>query len=303
MKRPCLACGSRPAVTFGPTAGGRYTRCLECGLEQRIPEDGESSGKAFETAEAEFYGEQSLMDSSDFQRMSRQTATRRLKTIRRYIPSGRILEVGPGSGDLLREAQACGYTVAGVEYAQKFANRLRDMLGVTVHCALFEELDLSAERYDAVIGSHVIEHSPAPLQYLQAARRAVTGGGYLYVATPNAAGWGRRLAGNRWCGYSNAHLTLFTPRSLSLCLEQTGWEVIDARTAEDAYSWLRVLAGMVQEPTRRAAAMRAGSARDRSPRLIAAVTRVFAVFSWPFRRFQVAMGGGHELVCVARAVP
>ena len=192
----CPACGHEWAVTIGPTHGGHYRRCLECGLEIRIISDAESISESFGTAQNALYGDDEVLNPPSLRRVQHQLASARLRIIRQYLPSGRLLEVGPGAGALLALAQSKGYHVAAIEHSPALANQLSEELGIQVACGMVEEMGSAGQPYDGVVSMHVIEHVPDPLKHVVAARAAVAIGGYLFLATPNLESWTRRLAGN-----------------------------------------------------------------------------------------------------------
>lgn len=302
-KEPCPACSSLDSQTIGPTSGGDYARCLKCGLEHRIPDAGESAAECFEAAQSVCYGEHGVLEPPHVQRMHRAIARRRLAIIRRYLSRGTLLEVGPGTGQLLRYAKAAGYEMEGVEQSPALASLLRRELAIPIHCGAFEEIDFSGRQYDAVLSMHVIEHVPDPVRHLTTARARVRPTGYLFLATPNLGGWARRIAGRRWPGYSAGHLCLFNSSSLMRCLRGAGWTVVGIHTNEGPINWLWVLTNMMRNPQRKRNLADYGSLARKTPSLAAAMaTGLFRTFSWPLRRVQEVFRGGYELFLVARAV-
>ncbi|MCH7812851.1 MAG: class I SAM-dependent methyltransferase, partial [Planctomycetes bacterium] len=210
----CLGCAGERQEIIGPTHGGDYRRCLECGLEVRVVPEGESTEASFDAAQQVCYVDQDVLGSPLMRLMHHWGAAARLRVVRRYLPQGRLFEVGPGGGELMVLARAAGFGVAGIEHSERLAHRLSTELGLEVACGTIEEADLSQSRTDAVVSLHVIEHVPDPRRHLSAARQAVVSGGFLFLATPNLGAWSRRVAGKRWPGYSAGHLHLFRASSL-----------------------------------------------------------------------------------------
>ncbi len=299
---PCPACGHDRAVTIGPTHGGDYRRCLDCGLEIRITSEGESASESFDAAQNACYGDDGVLNPPSLRLVQRQSASARLRIIGRYLPQGKLLEVGPGGGELLRLAKAKGYEISAIEHSPTLANRLGEELGIQVACGMFEEMDFSGQTYDGVVSMHVIEHVPDPLKHMLAARAAVAPGGYLFLATPNLGAWTRRIAGNRWPGYSAAHLYLFTVSSLTRWVEQAGWKVVGVHTNEHVFRWMWTMLYLRRKPRGVRSLEQAGVVARRAPSLLtAAAISVLGILTWPMRRVQSALGGGYEIVLVARA--
>ena len=298
----CPACGHKRAVTIGPTHGGYYRRCLDCGLEVRIVSDAESASGSFDASQSTCYGDDDVLNPPSMRVIQRQSAAARLRIIRRYLPEGKLLEVGPGGGELVELARAEGYEVAAIEHSPTLAQRLAEELGIRVACGMFEKMDLSGQAYDGVVSMHVIEHVPDPLKHMLAARAVVAAGGYLFLATPNLEAWTRRIAGIRWPGYSAAHLHLFRASSLTRWLGQAGWKVVGVHTNEHVSRSMWSLLYLRRKPRGVRPLKQAGAVARRTPSaLTAAAISVLGILTWPMRRLQSALGGGYEIVLVARA--
>ncbi len=298
----CPACGDTRATMIGPTHGGFYGRCRSCGVEAQIAQDGAAAGERFRAAQASCYGEQEGLDLPSVRRFSRYLAAVRMRIIRRHLPRGRLLEVGPGSGEFLELAQSYGYELDSIEHSPVQARRLSERIGITVSCGMFEEMDLSGRTYDGVVSSHVIEHVPDPLRHMSAARAAVAPGGYFFLATPNLKAWSRRIAGSRWPGYTAGHLCLFDASSLTRWLGQAGWKVVDVYTNEGAWEWPWVLLNMRRKPRGvRSFEQSAALIRKTPYAVTSAIVSAIGIFSWPLRRLQNTLGAGYDLMVVAQA--
>jgi 2-polyprenyl-3-methyl-5-hydroxy-6-metoxy-1,4-benzoquinol methylase len=297
----CLACGATATENVGPTHGGLYSRCLSCGLQARITDS--SLTHSFEAAQRDYYGDSTAFEPPFLRRIHYKLAAMRLKLIRRHLTSARILEVGPGGGELLLRARHCGFQVEAVEHSEQVAGYLRQKLSMPVAVGSFETADLPLASYDAVFSMHVIEHVPDPLAHLRRARDLVRPGGYLFLGTPNLSAWSRCLAGCRWSNYSSAHIFLFTPRSMMACLENTGWRQEACYSIESAYSWPRTVINMLRNPRRVRPASQAGAlVRSSHYFTMAVAARTFGAISWPLRVIQAKLGGGDEFLVVARRV-
>lgn len=289
-------------MIVGPTAGGDYRRCLGCGLELRIIPEEESLHGSFAAAQEACYSDHGVLESPLMRFLHRRFAAARLGTVTRYLPRGRLLEVGPGSGQFLDLAKRKGYELEAIEHSGQLARQITERLGITVHHGMFDEMVPSGRHFDGIISHHVIEHVPDPLQHMRKAREFVSAGGYFFLATPNLASWSRWIAGTRWPGYSAGHVTLFNPQSLTKCLEQTRWVVDGVYTNESLFSWLWTAKYMLRKPRGVRPLEQAGRATRNMPYRPAVVAyRLLEVLSWPVRRTQSALGGGGELLIVAHA--
>jgi 2-polyprenyl-3-methyl-5-hydroxy-6-metoxy-1,4-benzoquinol methylase len=139
----------------------------------------------------------------------------------------RVLDVGCGNGDFLSWARELGWSCHGIEIDPVAAAVARAQ-GVTI---LGSELGELSEEYtaafDAITLSHVIEHVHDPVELLRQCRRVLRPGGYLWLETPNSDSLGYEEYKAHWRGLeAPRHLALFTPASLRLSLERTGFERI-----------------------------------------------------------------------------
>ena len=111
----CPLCGGEHLSYLFATAGTPIVRCDRCGLVLRNPQPSESELAAIYT-DSYFLGDSG--EGSETNRLKRDTAADYLDEIEARTgvsPRGaRLLEIGPGLGNLLIEALARGYDVTGV---------------------------------------------------------------------------------------------------------------------------------------------------------------------------------------------
>jgi 2-polyprenyl-3-methyl-5-hydroxy-6-metoxy-1,4-benzoquinol methylase len=135
-------------------------------------------------------------------------------------PPYRVLDVGCGNGGFLDAMRRIGWTVEGQEWDARAAEAARAR-GLTVHTEPLERLDVRA---DLVTMHHVLEHVPDPVTFLDAARRLLEPGGFVYVTTPNLASRGHSIYGKAWRGLEPPrHLHLFTNDSLERTARAAGY--------------------------------------------------------------------------------
>lgn len=164
-------------------------------------------------------------------------------------PPGRLLEVGCGPGFLLEGARQAGWDVAGLDFTPSFVEEA-SRRGIDVECAAPADSDyLRAGGYDAIFLFNVLEHLYDPLDALRKCFSALVPGGIVGIGVPNEAGLATRLL-NFLVGMHPAqrsvhlsptfrpfHVVGFSPKSLRIALEQSGYAVEHLQT-ERAYSHL-----------------------------------------------------------------
>jgi 2-polyprenyl-3-methyl-5-hydroxy-6-metoxy-1,4-benzoquinol methylase len=152
-----------------------------------------------------------------------------------FVPAGRLLDVGCGSGDFLWAMRARGWRVKGVEPDPEAARLARERYCLEVTTGTLEGAALPAASVDAMTLSNVIEHVPDPVALLRECGRVLRPGGKLVVETPNLQSFGHRRFGASWRGLEvPRHFFLFSRRALRACAEKAGLEIASLRTTSRA---------------------------------------------------------------------
>lgn len=186
------------------------------------------------------------------------------------VGCGRLLEVGAGSGGLVRVALRRGWSVDATEVSQSALEPLRGT-GAVVFAGPVEGAGYSDGQFDLVVSLEVLEHLPTPLAHLKQLARVTRSGGLLLLTTPNFAGLSRRWLGLRWRVVDPEHLGYFTARTLFQALRTAGYHRIRIRTRSlDVTSWFRRDRGQPAARFDPQASARLRNAVDSSPGLRAA---------------------------------
>jgi SAM-dependent methyltransferase len=155
------------------------------------------------------------------------------------VGCGQLLEVGAGSGGLVRTALRRGWTVEATEVSRSGFDLLR-AAGVSVFLGGVEEAHYADSRFDLVVSLEVLEHIGAPLEHLRELARVTRTGGLLLLTTPNFNGLSRRWMGLHWRVIHPEHLGYFTPSTLNRTLRQAGYRDVKVRSRSlDISTWLK----------------------------------------------------------------
>jgi SAM-dependent methyltransferase len=131
------------------------------------------------------------------------------------LPPGRLLDVGCGNGDFLRQAAAAGWQPVGVDFDAAAVNAVRELDQAVVRVGDLLSIGFPAASFDAVVMNNVIEHLPRPRAVLEECRRILRPGGRLVAITPSTASLGYRRYSQDWRGLEvPRHLYLFSPKLL-----------------------------------------------------------------------------------------
>ena len=152
-------------------------------------------------------------------------------------PGGKVLEVGCGNGNLLKNLQMLGWQVQGVE-PDPNAAKIAASRNLPVRCGELAEQDFPPHSFDAIVMSHVIEHIADPIAFLQACRRLLKPGGRLIMLTPNLNAIGHRWFGRDWLHLDPPrHLNLFTQESLAAACTLAGFSDTTCETTMRDANW------------------------------------------------------------------
>jgi SAM-dependent methyltransferase len=231
----CPLCGGSALVYQFTHESTPIVRCGECGLLMRNPQPSDAELASIYTR-AYFIGHEHeaeyLHDASDTDRLKRGTAAGYLDAIEARLriegrPNHglRLLEVGSGLGNLLVEAEARGYEVTGIEYAESSVELANARLGgARVRQGSIESADLAPSAYDVCVMADVLEHTRNPIDVLRAAWRALCPEGLLFIAVPSLDSWSARLMRQRWMEFKLEHLFYFDGQTIQAALFRTGFD-------------------------------------------------------------------------------
>jgi len=158
----------------------------------------------------------------------------RLNHILPHAATGRLLDVGMGSGLFLKEAVAAGFEVEGTELAEPGLEAAHEF-GFAVHNGQLTDIDFGMRRYDVISMWHVLEHVPNPGTVLKKIFELLNPGGVFAVAVPNES---KRLILHQlnrlggvpvwdWGWGTEIHLNHFFPQTLRKHLQKIGFEILD----------------------------------------------------------------------------
>ncbi|GIW56239.1 MAG: hypothetical protein KatS3mg082_2643 [Nitrospiraceae bacterium] len=293
-ERPCPVCS---ACSFEPFRFG-LLRCAGCGLVVNPAIFRSGSG---EVLNEEAFGEGWEPETSFWVRWFQISKSRRyVRTIRRYVPRGRLLEVGVGSGRFLGAARAAGFEVTQCDLSPAVCRRVEEGIGVHVHCGTVDSLPKGS--FDVVAMHHVLEHVEDPVGFLRSVSAVLVPGGIAHIAVPNGASWEARFSG--WNCYVPYHLTYFDPVTLARAARAAELVPVRMATHESFSTWfllaVRTLLGI--EANRAPDPGKQGSPwwpLVEHPYRLAML--MAGAITWPLRRVQSVLGRGDELIMVARA--
>lgn len=208
---------------------GEFTiyRCLNCGLERTTPRPTPATIGVYYPSDYGPYREKA--DKSLGSKRVMKDWLRGILGLRsRVLPPvrpGRMLELGCSSGNYMQEARSAGWHVEGIEFSPEAAAVARSK-GFSVRVGPIEQMEFSGEDYDLITAWMVLEHLHEPVSALRKLRSCVKPDGYLVASVPSAKSPSRTLFGEySYDLHLPNHLFHFTPRTLAIVLEKSGWKI------------------------------------------------------------------------------
>lgn len=200
---PCPLCDGRAflplarvrrdplALHLGMRDGYRFVVCRQCGHMFQNPQFGHEELQALYPEKYITLRKGFAPDAPPPDYVERQTraARRRLAFIERGFATGRdglaALDVGCGGGFLLGLLTERGWRACGVEPNKGLAQYARENYGAEVEEGYFSPASFRNERFDLLVCSHIVEHVPAPADFLRQCGMRLRRGGALYVEVPS----------------------------------------------------------------------------------------------------------------------
>ncbi len=155
--------------------------------------------------------------------------------------SGCALEIGCGSGWMMKALHDHGWQVTGLERNKEEAEFASAGTGLQVLSCSLDEIKKS--EYDLIFLFNVLEHMRDPKTIIRQCNRLLKEKGTIIIGVHNFAGWQARVTGQYWISLDvPRHFSHFSPQSLATLLNLEGLEIVRTRYVSwvyDPYCWIQ----------------------------------------------------------------
>ncbi|MGB0973692.1 MAG: class I SAM-dependent methyltransferase [Flavobacteriaceae bacterium] len=138
---------------------------------------------------------------------------------------GTFLDIGCGTGDVLKAAQNNGWTITGIEPNEK----ARAIANLKTNNKVFDSSELNnlkAGSFDVISLWHVLEHLPNLEEHISLFKRLLKPNGKLIIAVPNHKSYDAKYYKEYWAAYDvPRHLWHFSQTSIKLLFSKFGMTV------------------------------------------------------------------------------
>jgi SAM-dependent methyltransferase len=146
-----------------------------------------------------------------------------IESLRRYGPSsGRVLDIGCGTGYLMQRLKEMGYDAVGIDAHPEAVKQAKDA-GFEVLEGRFEEGMYPDENFDLIIARSILEHTVEPVTLLSTMKNALKPGGVLAIEVPNA---GRIIRRNTFGGFGFHHVCYWSVPTLRYAMTLQGLDLV-----------------------------------------------------------------------------
>jgi SAM-dependent methyltransferase len=147
--------------------------------------------------------------------------------LKRYVLSGRMLDVGAAAGFILQGFLDFGWQGQGIEPNPMMVRYAQETLKLPIEVGTLEQLQL-CEPFDLVTMIQVVAHFFDIQQAFAAARQHTKPNGFWLIETWNYQSWMARLLGQNWHEYSPPSvLHWFSPNGLAQFATRYGFQEVD----------------------------------------------------------------------------
>jgi len=145
------------------------------------------------------------------------------------LRTGRLLDIGAGTGSFVGFMRDYGWSVTGLEPDEKARQQAETANKVQLldprNFYLFPH-----ESFDVITMWHVLEHVHDLHDYLAQLRKLIEPQGKIFIAVPNYTSFDGSFYKNYWAAYDvPRHLYHFSPRALKKLFNEQGFELQSTR--------------------------------------------------------------------------
>lgn len=229
----CPVCGSADLSSIlkatDHTVSGETFSVMECKactlrFTQDVP-DGSSIGPYYRSENYVSHTNTSKgLINSLYHWVRKRTLTRKRKLIQKAtgVSTGKLLDIGAGTGAFLNEMKQHGWDTTGLEPDEPARKLAKELYTIEIResSQLFQ---LPANSFHAITLWHVLEHVHDLHNYISQIKSLLQDKGKLIIAVPNYTAADASIYKENWAAYDvPRHLYHFSPRSMQVLMEKHG---------------------------------------------------------------------------------
>lgn len=163
--------------------------------------------------------------NSAYQTVRKYTLLKKLQLISKYYRTGKILDIGSGTGDFLNTMKHAKWETIGIEPSEDARKFSVENYGLDIR----EEVELSkleSGSFEIISMWHVLEHMPKLNERVAELYRLIKPNGIIIIAVPNCNSLDAKIYQDKWAAYDvPRHLSHFTPKDIETLFEKHNMKV------------------------------------------------------------------------------
>lgn len=163
------------------------------------------------------------------------------------VAKGKLLDVGCGSGEMMKRLRGKGWDVEGLDFDADAIEQCRKA-GIEAKAGDLFSQEYPSGTFDVVTMNHVIEHLYGVDEVVKECFRILKPGGWLVMATPNSQSRQLKRFGRNWfCWHSPAHLQVFNRENLSFLCRESGFQINKSFTTCRNEHWVHACSCLIEK--------------------------------------------------------
>lgn len=163
--------------------------------------------------------------NSAYQVIRKYTLLKKLQLISKYYRTGKILDIGCGTGEFLKICKDAKWVTLGIEPDPDARKKAVENHGLDV----LEEAEIKSlknEDFDIISMWHVLEHVSNLNERIEDLKRLIKPNGVIIIAVPNLSSLDAQIYQEYWAAYDlPRHLYHFSPSDIETVFESHGLTV------------------------------------------------------------------------------
>lgn len=153
--------------------------------------------------------------------------SRVVNLIKKYKPSGDLLDIGAAYGNFLKLARDGGFNIFGIEPNKESARIAKERFDIDLESTFFDSNYKNPQKFDVITNFHVIEHTIDPAEFIRNIHNHLKDGGIAVFVTPDTQSFNAFIMGKKWPHYiPNEHFFSFSFKSLIPLLTGSEFEIL-----------------------------------------------------------------------------
>lgn len=204
----------------------QIVQCNSCGFKFTNPRPDESElGKYYHSEDYVSHSNTKKgFINSTYQSVRKYTLLKKLQLISKHYKTGKILDIGCGTGEFLNTCKNARWETLGIEPDEGARKMAINNYGLDVKGE--EELErIPNESFDIISMWHVLEHVPKLNERVEELKRLIKPNGIIIIAVPNCNSLDAKTYKEHWAAYDvPRHLYHFTPKDIEALFHKHGMQ-------------------------------------------------------------------------------